>query len=326
MQEKVIKWGILGTAWIAKERLIPAILMAKNAELLAIASRDEEKAKKLAKSYHIPRTYGSYEELLEDPDIDAVYIPLPNHLHAEWTIRAAEAGKHVLCEKPAAINVKEVGKMVAACRKNNVVFMEAYAFRSHPEWHRLRGILDSGQIGDIRNVQARYSILVANKDDIRLDRSLGGGALYDIGSYCVNAIRFIMGDEPEEVQGLAQFDSNHVDVAMVAAMKFPGGRLAQLDCTFESVYNQSIEISGTEGIIKIKFPYRYPQISIQKNGKEETVVFEDHVNTYVSQVEHFGSCIISGETAWYSPEESIANMKVIESIYASARITQRTQI
>ena len=146
MKNGRVRWGILGAAWIAKERLIPAIHAAGNSQLLAIASRSETKAKELAETYSIPRTYKSYEELLKDPDIDAVYIPLPNHLHKEWTIRAAEAGKHVLCEKPAALSVKEIEEMVDSCRLNKVVFMEAFAFRFHPEWLRLNKLISSGQI------------------------------------------------------------------------------------------------------------------------------------------------------------------------------------
>ncbi|MEH7385958.1 Gfo/Idh/MocA family oxidoreductase [Bacillus sp. JJ1521] len=315
MENGRVRWGILGAAWIAKERLIPAIKGANNSRLLAIASRSEEKAREFAKTYSIPRTYKSYEELLKDPDIDAVYIPLPNHLHKIWTIRAAEAGKHVLCEKPAALTIEEIEEMVFTCRKNKVVFMEAFAFRHHPEWYRLRKLIDSGQIGDVQNVQVRFSISVDNKDDIRLNPSLGGGVLYDIGSYCVNGIRYIMGNEPLEVQAFANYDVNEVDLSVIASMRFPKGRLAQFACTFQSDYNQSLEISGTEGIIKINFPFRHPQITIQKNGKEETEVYKNPVNSYISQVEHISHCILAGKSPSFSPEESIANLKVIQSIY-----------
>lgn len=319
MKSKVIKWGILGGAWIAKERMIPAIHAAKNNKIIAIASRNKKKSLMFADTFHIPRVYESYEELLRDPDIDAVYIPLPNHLHAKWTILSAQAGKHVLCEKPAALHVKEVVEMVSACRNHNVLFMEAFAFRCHPEWHRLKEMLVSGYIGDIRNVQARYSIMVKNEEDIRLNPALGGGVLFDIGSYCVNGIRYIMGDEPLDVQGFARFDHHQIDISMAATMEFPSGRLAQFDCTFESEYNQSLEISGTTGIIKIKFPFRDPQLSIQKNGKEETLVFQERINPYVSQVEHFSNCIITGNSPCYHAEESIANIQVIHKIYESVK-------
>ncbi|WP_027416742.1 Gfo/Idh/MocA family protein [Aneurinibacillus terranovensis] len=322
-KNQVIRWGILGAARIAKERLIPAIQEAKNAQLCAIASRNEEKARDFAHNLGIPRVYGSYEDLLKDPEIDAVYIPLPNHLHAEWTIRAAEAGKHVLCEKPAALNEKEVQAMITACHDHGVVFMEAFAFRCHPQWHRLREILDSGHIGDVRNVQARFSIFVDDKNDIRLSPLMGGGALYDIGSYCVNGIRFIMGDEPVQVRGISQFASDSVvDLSTSAVLKFPGGRIAQFDCSLESVYNQSVEITGTKGIIKIHWPFRHPRLIIQKDGKEESGVFEFQLDEYTEQVEHFGDCILSGQSLWYGPEESLANMKVIDAIYQSTILSK----
>jgi len=317
-RNKQIKWGVLGGAWIASERVIPAIQKAGNGEMYAIASRNEKKASNLAKQHDIPHVYGSYDELLNDPDIDAVYIPLPNHLHGEWTIRAAEAGKHVLCEKPAALNEKEIAEMVTACRNNGVLFMEAFAFRCHPEWRRLKHLLNEGHIGDIRNVQGRYSIMVDSKKDIRLDPTLGGGSLYDIGSYCVNAIMYIMGDEPIKINGFSQLaPDNGVDLSMAVSMKFPGGRLAQFDCSFEGEYNQSIEITGTEGIIKIKFPFQHPQLTILKNGKEEQDAYSYQENGYVAQIEHFSDCVLSGESLFFTPEESITNMKVIDTIYKS---------
>ncbi|MEW9672997.1 Gfo/Idh/MocA family protein [Ammoniphilus sp. 3BR4] len=317
---QVIRWGILGAAKCAKERLIPAILAAKNAELCAIASRGDEKARKFTQEFGIPRTYGRYEDLLQDPDIDAIYIPLPNHLHAEWTIRAAEAGKHVLCEKPAAMNAQGVQAMVTACRNHGVVFMEAFAFRCHPQWHRLREILDSGYIGDVRNVQAHYSILVENQDNIRLNPLTGGGSLYDVGSYCINAIRFIMGDEPEEVRAISHFAPDKVvDLSTSAVLKFPGGRLAQFECSIESVHKQLVEITGTKGGIKVSWPFRHPSLNIQKNDKEVKEVFEFQLDEYTAQVEHFGDCILSGQSLWYGPEESIANMKVIDAIYQATK-------
>jgi xylose dehydrogenase (NAD/NADP) len=312
---KPIRWGVLSTARCAKERLIPAIQAAHHSELLAIASRDQAKAEACAQEFNIPRVYGSYEEILEDPEIDAVYIPLPNHLHAEWTVRAAEAGKHILCEKPAALNQNELLDMLEACRKNNVVFMEAFAFRSHPEWLRLRKILESNAIGEIRNVQAHYSILVENKEDIRLSPAKGGGALYDVGSYCINAIRYIMNSEPEEVQSFAKLDSSGmVDLTTSSLLRFSGGRIAQFECSIESFHRQSIDITGSAGAIKVTFPFRHPRLMIQKDGMEQTDIFEFQVDQYTTQVENFIDCILDGKKLWYGPEESLANLKVIDTI------------
>lgn len=315
----MIKWGILGAANIAIERLIPAMLDAKNTQILAIASRSQEKANRVAEQFNIPRTYDSYDALLKDNDIDAVYIPLPNHLHKEWTLRAAQAGKHVLCEKPAALNEKEVHEMVEACYKNNVLFMEAFAFRCHPKWHRLREILDSGHIGEIKNVQARFAIKVDNKNDIRLSPTMGGGSLYDLGSYCINGIRFIMNDEPSEVIAIAHQSEDNVDLSVGVLMKFSNGRIAQFECSFEGEYNQSISITGTKGLINITWPFRNPVVTIQKNGKLEREAFEFQINTYVAQVEHFNNCILKNQSLFYDSNETIANMRVIDAIYESIK-------
>jgi D-xylose 1-dehydrogenase (NADP+, D-xylono-1,5-lactone-forming) len=317
---KEVRWGILGAARIAIERVIPAMIESKSSKIVGIASRSEEKAKSVAEDFNIPHVYTSYEDLLGDPEIDAVYLPLPNHLHAKWTIRAAEAGKHVLCEKPAALTEQETAKMVAACQANGVVFMEAFAFRCHPEWERIKGLLDSGNIGNIRNVKARFSINVESEDDIRLNPQTGGGVLYDLGSYCINAIRLIMGEEPSEIISMSQLDSNHkVDLATAAIMKFSNGRLAGFDCTFEGEYNQTLEITGTEGIIKINWPFRNPSLTIIKNGKEERMAYEIQSNSYAAQIEHFCSCILTNQLPTVSVEDSIMNMKVIESIYKTIK-------
>jgi predicted dehydrogenase len=317
---KEVRWGVLGAARIAIERVIPAIIESKSSKLVGITSRSGEKAKSAAKDFNIPRDYTSYEELLGDPDIDAVYIPLPNHLHAKWTIRAAKAGKHVLCEKPAALNEQELTQMAVACQENCVIFMEAFAFRCHPEWQQIKELLDSGYIGNIRNVHARFSINVESEDDIRLNPQTGGGVLYDLGSYCINAIRLIMGEEPGEIISMSQFDSDHeVDLSTSAIMKFSNGRLAGFDCTFEGEYNQTLEITGTEGIIKIKWPFRNPSLTILKNGKEERITYEIQSNSYAAQIEHFCSCILANQLPAVSVEDSILNMKVIDSIYKAIK-------
>lgn len=320
--KNTVKWGILGAAWIANERVIPAIHKAENAEVIAIASRSQVKADQLAKVHGIPKAYGSYEALLNDPEINAVYIPLPNHLHLEWTLKAAAAGKHVLCEKPAALSEAQVRQMVEVCSKQNVLFMEAFAFRCHPKWQNIRAMLDAGEIGTIRNVSARYSFQVLKEDDIRLEAEYGGGALYDIGCYCVQGVRLIMGTEPESVTAIPQMTPNGaVDQAMAVAMKFPGGRLATIDCTFAGSYNQSLEITGTEGIMRIEFPYQHPKVSLVKKGQLINSVFEYQTNAYVAQIEHFSECVLEGRPSAILPaEDAILNMRVIDRIYAASGI------
>lgn len=318
--DKPVKWGVLGAAWIANERVIPAIHKATNAEIIAIASRSEEKAARMADLHAIPKAYDSYESLLEDPEIEAVYIPLPNHLHLEWTKKAAEAGKHVLCEKPAALNENDARQMVEACDAKGVLFMEAFAFRCHPKWQEILTMLQQGEIGTVRNVAARYSFQVLKEDDIRLDAAMGGGALYDIGCYCINGIRLIMNDEPESVAAIPQMTPDGtVDQAMAVVMKFPRGRLATIDCSIVGHYNQSIEITGTEGIMRISFPFQHPEVTLIKNGKTTSNVFEYQTNAYMAQIEHFSECVRSHQASGlYAPDEAILNMRVIDRIYKAA--------
>lgn len=319
---KKIKWGILGTANIARERMIPAMLKANNTQVLAIASRNGDRANEFAKQFNIPRAYGSYDELLKDKDIDAVYIPLPNHLHTEWTIKVANAKKHILCEKPAALNEKEVLEMIMTCKENNVLFMEAFAFRCHPKWLWLREVLDSGYIGDIKNVQARFAITIDNNHDIRLNPEMGGGSLYDLGSYCINSIRYIMNDEPLDVIAIPQLSETGVDLSIGVLMKFSKHRIAQFDCSFEGEYNQSIEITGSQGLINIKWPFRNPTMTIQKNGKIERNVYELQLDTYTAQIEHFNKCIVGKQSLYYDAKQTIANMRVIDAIYESTKLTR----
>lgn len=256
--------------------------------------------------------------LLNDPNIDAVYIPLPNHLNREWTIRAAKAGKHVLCEKPAALLVKELHEMVDACKENKVIFMEAFAFRCHPEWKRIKDLLDSNVVGEIKNVHASFSIFVDSPNDFRLNPQMGGGVLNDLGSYCIHGIRFIMGDEPTRILAMSQLAHDQIiDLSLVATMEFPGGRLGSLYCTFQGEYNQKIEITGTEGFMSICWPFRHPVITIQKGGKTQTEMYHIQINSYTEQIEHFCTCILENNTPIYSPDESIANMTVVDKVRAN---------
>ena len=191
----VLRWGVLSTASIAVGKVIPGMRASRRTEVLAIASRDLARAEATARSLGIPRAYGSYEELLADPDVDAVYLPLPNHLHAAWTIAAARAGKHVLCEKPLSLTAAEAQEMVDACREAGVVLMEAFMYRLHPSWQAVRDILASGRIGRLRAIDSWFSYHNVDPEDIRNIAAYGGGALYDIGCYCVNLSRMLFGTE-----------------------------------------------------------------------------------------------------------------------------------
>lgn len=319
---KVIKWGILGSARIAEQQFIPAIKEARGAELLAVASRTKERALEFAKNNGIPRAYESYEELLDDPDVDAVYIPLPNDLHAEWTIRAAKKGKHVLCEKPAALDAKQTAEMVNTCSQHGVVFMEAFMYQFHPQWKKLKELLQAGVIGELKMVNANFSFFLANPENIRLHSEKGGGALYDVGCYCVNVSRLIMGSEPTEVRALGKFASDGiVDYSLSAVLKFPDQSIAHFDCSFEAADRQFVEVVGSTGSITMNLPYRpdkgTPTLTVSKKSGGWTETFEPF-NVYAAQIEHFCLCIVSNRTPVYSPEQSIANMKVIDAIYEAA--------
>src|SRR5690625_3641095 len=202
----IVRWGIIGNARIAREELIPAIKEANNAELTAIASRSPAAAKDAAETYGFRKFHDSYDALLRDPDVDAVYIPLPNGLHAEWTVKAARAGKHVLCEKPAALTSVEAQRMVEACRVNGVVFMEAFMYQFHPQHQRVRAIVASGEIGQVRLMHSRFAFQLGDPGNVRFDKKLGGGALYDVGCYCIHSSRHILGVEPSGVYAQAHAD------------------------------------------------------------------------------------------------------------------------
>ncbi len=316
----VIKWGILGTARIAEQQLIPAIKEAKNAILVAVASRSKDKAREFAIKHEIPNAYGDYKELLNDPDVDAIYIPLPNHLHAEWTIKAAEKGKHVLCEKPAAINTSQVVEMKNACKKHHVFFMEAFMYRFHPQWIKVKELLTSKEIGEITMINAQFSFFLSNMEDFRLEPEMGGGALYDVGCYCVNVSRMLLDSEPKEVRSLAKyFVDGLVDTSLAAVLKFPNNTLVRFDCSIESADRQFVEIVGTDGTIFIPLPFRpdkgTAKIVIRKKSGDKIELFEPF-NMYTAQVEYFSSCILNNhEPSINNPEHAILNMQVIDAIY-----------
>ena len=251
---RVVRWGVLGTANIAR-LVIPAIQQSHNGRVVATASRDLARAKTFAAELSVPRAVASYDELLNDPEIDAVYIPLPNSLHKPWTIRAAQQGKHVLCEKPLALTASECDEMIEACDAARIILMEAFMYRFHPQIHKVRGLIAQGSIGKVRLIRAAFSYILADPGDIRRVKELGGGALMDVGCYCVNMARLMIGTEPAEVQAMADFGTGSaVDETFVGLMRFPGGELALFDCSFGYPFRQFVEIVGTEGVIEMPAP------------------------------------------------------------------------
>ncbi len=318
-----INWGILGTARIAEQQLIPALHAATNAHLLGVASRHESQAHAYARRNGIERVYGSYEQLLADPDIDAVYLPLPNGLHAQWTLQSAQAGKHVLCEKPAALSAAQTREMVQACATHDVVFMEAFMYPFHPQWDRVHELLNSGELGELNIVHANFSFPLANPTDIRWDSQMGGGSLYDVGCYCIHVARSLAHNAPAvEVQGIAQFtEDGVVDKAFTGALKFANGLLAHFDCSFTAADRQFVEIVGSRGSIQVLYPFRpdkgTPTLIVRGPSGERQETFPA-TDMYKLQVEHFSDCVQFQRTPHNTGEDSIRNMELIDALYTAA--------
>jgi predicted dehydrogenase len=319
---KKIKWGVLSTANIARAAVIPAIQRSSNGELLAVASRSESRAKEFAAALDVPRAYGSYQALLDNDDVDAVYIPLPNSLHREWTVRAAEAGKHILCEKPLAMNTAECRHMDATAERNGVGLMEAFMYRFHPQLTRVQELIQSGAIGKPRLIHSAFSFRLTNPDNIRLKPELGGGALMDVGCYCVNVSRTLAGAEPVEAQAFANWGQTGVDEQMSGSLRFADGLMAQFDCALTLERREFYQVVGPEGYICVPAAFL--------PGTDVTTICEHHgpqgttthtvpgADEYQLMVEHFGDCLLQHKPFRYSPAEAADNMRVIQALYRSA--------
>lgn len=317
-----IKWGILSTARIAVEKIIPAIQKSSNGEVYAIAS-SSGKAETLAEKLHIPVSYNHYEELLADPNIDAVYIPLPNSMHAEWTIKAANAKKHVLCEKPAGLDPYEVEEMLGACKRNGVHFMEAFMYRFHPQHEKAKEIINSGTIGDIKMMRAFFSFYMDDRaGNIRLDSQLGGGALYDIGCYCINSLRYILDEEPIQMKLLGELNKEGVDTTAAVVLEFPSNIHASFMCSFDATFKDEYEIIGTKGSIRVPHAYR-PDLNagngmVQLFQENEMKQYILHGDQYLLEVEHFADCVITNREPVYTGENTLNNIKVINTLLSEA--------
>ncbi|WP_102275769.1 Gfo/Idh/MocA family protein [Cytobacillus massiliigabonensis] len=315
---KKIKWGILSTAKIAIEQVIPAIQRSSNGEVYAIASLSK-KADSVADAFQIPFCYESYENLLDNPDVDAVYIPLPNNLHKEWAIQAANAKKHVLCEKPAALNAEEVNEMIMACRNNQVLFMEGFMYRFHPQHEKVKDLIKEKAIGEVKMIRAFFSFYMEDrKENIRLNPALGGGALYDIGCYCINSLRYLLDSEPLSMKVTGIMNEKGVDTSVSAIMHFPNQVQASFMCSFDAVLKNEYEVLGTKGSIRVPHAYR-PDLNagkgiVQLSNENENHEYVISGDQYVLEVEHFAECILSNRKPVYSGENTLNNMKVIDSL------------
>jgi predicted dehydrogenase len=326
--QSVLRWGILSTASIARRKVIPGLRRSARSQVTAIASRDAALADEAAAELGIGTAHGSYEALLADPEVDAVYIPLPNHLHAEWTIRAAEAGKHVLCEKPLAVSAADAERMAAACADAGVVLMEAFMYRHHPTWVAARELVSRGRIGDLVAVQSFFGYYNDDPANIRNIAEAGGGALYDIGCYCVNLSRMLFGAEPVRVRGALRRDpANGTDTLTAGILEFPTG-LAGFLCSTRTEDDQRVDIYGTTGRISIEIPFNIPpdrptRISVVAGGDPpvapaiEVLEFEE-ADPYAAEAEAFAVAVLDGAPAPVPIEDAIANLRVMETIFRVA--------
>lgn len=325
-----LRFGILGAARIAPAALIrPA---AKNEEVVveAVAARDRGRAAAYAKRHRIARVADSYQALVSDPGIDAVYIPLPNSLHSKWTLAALAGGKHVLCEKPLTANADEADVVAAAARRaaeSGLVLAEAFHYRYHPLAKRMREVLDSGDLGRVREIEAWLCAPIPKKSDIRYQHTLAGGAMMDMGCYVVNMARMLSGEEPEVREASAKRQSAHVDRAMSAVLEFPAGHIARVHCSMwsSSVLHVAAKVTGDKGEMRVFNPLA-PQfvswMTVRSGGSRHTE-FAERRSTYAYQLDAFCDAVLRDRPMITTPEDAVANMRVIDAVYRAAGMRPR---
>jgi predicted dehydrogenase len=319
-----VRWGILSTAKIGREKVIPAMQAGEFCDVVAIASRNKEQADTEAKRLGIPKVYGSYEELLNDADIDAVYIPLPNNMHVPWAIKAMEAGKHVLCEKPIGLSTDEARQLLEASQlKPHLKVMEAFMYRFHPQWIQAKKLVDEGKVGELRTIQCFFSYYNIDPNNIRNIKEVGGGGMMDIGCYCISQSRFIFDKEPARVFGIAEFDAvSGTDKIASGILDFSTGT-ATFTCSTQMMPYQRVNILGTDARIEIEIPVNAPPDAVTKiwlhtkSGSEE-FTFEP-VNQYTLQGDIFSKAILENKPVPTPLEDAVNNMRAIEAVFESSK-------
>jgi predicted dehydrogenase len=333
MSDKV-NWGILGNATIARKCVIPAIRKSRNGRVQVLATRTPQNAADVISDNDISLVYDSYEDVLKDPSVDAIYIPLPNHLHFPWTMKALSAGKHVLCEKPLSRNAREARQMADAAHKRRLLLMEAFMYRFHPRSQHIKRIIDDGVIGETCLVRSAFCYhmeenLLKTAENARLIPEMGGGALLDVGCYSVSAARWFMASEPIQVQAQAQYHPNGVDIHLVGTLRFSKGRLAVLEASFVSALQQTFSVVGRTGAIDLPhdafIPWEKDAVFILRGKDVE--IGEKHVvpgaDEYQLMVEHFADVILGNAKSDDQLSDSVANMHVLDALAVAAR-TQKT--
>jgi xylose dehydrogenase (NAD/NADP) len=322
----MIRWGILGTARI-NGRVIPAMRLARRSELIAVASRERARAEACARQWSVPRAVVGYQTLLDDSSIDAVYIPLPNTDHVAWTLAAIAAGKHVLCEKPLALDAADVDRIAAAAAEARVVVEEGFMYRHEPLTARVMELLNDGAIGKVRAVVSGFTFALTTAPNIRLDPALAGGSLWDIGSYPVTYAQLIMGHEPKMVFGTAHWHASGIDEEFMGMLRFDEGATANIYSGFRTPYRTWLEILGSEGGLTVPNPFRpgpLETLELERNGAIEHVEVNGSPEIFVREIEDFEASVLDGRPQVVSLAESRRTAATLSALHASARDTQPT--
>jgi len=316
----VLRWGLLSTANINKAVIKP-IQANDGHKLAAVGSRDAAKARAYAEKHQIERAHGSYEALLADPNVDVIYNSLPNHLHAEWTIKACQAGKHVLCEKPFALTLEELDAIESAARKAGVVVEEAFMYRHHPQTLKVKEIIDQGVLGRLSLARGVFSFFLESSENVRLKPEWGGGSLWDVGVYPVSYLRTMLGGAPEAVFGTQVLGPSGVDISFSAELFFPNQVLGQIQCGFNADYHTTVEIIGEKGSLTLLDPFKpydEGEIILTRNGHTERI-FVKGEDLYLGEVQDMAECIFHGKTPRVTIDDSRQNTRVVLSLLESAR-------
>ena len=313
----MIEWGLLSTANI-NGPVLGGIAQVEDARAAAVASRDLERARAYAAEHGIERAYGSYEALLADPEIDAVYISLPNSMHHEWTTRALEAGKHVLCEKPYSRNPADVEQAFELAAARGLVLMEAFMYRHNPQTRRLAELVGSGALGRLRLIRSSFRFAVT-ADNVRMRRDLDGGALMDVGCYCVSCARLLAG-EPERAHAEQVLGGDGVDIVFAGELRFAGDVIASFDCGIVLPHHDALEVVGDEASLYVADPWhaREPRIELCRRDGSIEVVAEEAVNAYALEVENFGAAILGEAEPLLGRDDALGQSRAIEALYAAA--------
>jgi len=329
--DRKVRWGILGCAGIAEKAFIPAVLGSRNGVLAAIAARDEDRARAWAGRFGFARALPTYRELVEDPAVDAVYNPLPNDLHAEWSIRALRAGKHVLCEKPMALDASEVRAMICAAETHGVLLAEGFMYKFHPQIDKSLELIRGGRIGEVRSVHSAFTFRFERDGaNYRWSPAMGGGALYDVGCYTISIARLVFGAEPVSTFARARIDpATGIDMTTAALLAFPGGRFAACDASFEAQFQSLLLAVGTEGTLRLERAFSAKDfdvaIEVVRGGDTEKVPIPK-ADMFRLMVEHFGDAALGRVPLRFPAGDALGNMLAIDACFESIRTGQAVAI